>query len=78
MVTETWIESPIWNDYYLIKRSSPGRVQLVKSDSGFVQADGSISHLDLYDYLHLSPQGQRKVFEPVHDLLVQLLAESQS
>lgn len=57
---------------------SPGRVQLVKSDSGFVQADGSISHLDLYDYLHLSPQGQRKVFEPVHDLLVQLLAESQS
>jgi len=57
---------------------SPRRVQLVKSDSGFVQPDGSISHLDLYDYLHLSPQGQRKVFEPVHDLLVQLLAESQS
>jgi len=58
--------------------SPPRRAQLVKCDSDLVQADGSISHLDLYDYLHLSPQGQRKVFEPVHDLLVQLLAESQS
>ena len=79
-------------------------------EPGFVRADGTISHHDLYDYLHLTQKGimsqilkfisaQRKnfsciclylqihfhtifnfvgydrAFEPVNDLLLQLLAE---
>ncbi len=52
------------------------RVQLVNTAPDFVQPDGTISHLDMYDYLHLTPNGYRRVFEPLHDLLLQLLAES--
>lgn len=52
------------------------RVQLVNTAPDFVLPDGTISHLDMYDYLHLTPNGYRKVFEPLHDLLLQLLAES--
>ena len=76
-------------------------------EPGFVRADGTISHHDLYDYLHLTQKGimsqilifvsaQRyacvftcksifirffnfvgydRAFEPVNDLLLQLLAE---
>jgi hypothetical protein len=29
------------------------------------------------DYLHLTPQGYLKAFEPVHELLCQLLAEGE-
>ena len=49
------------------------RTQLITTDwSSFVQADQTISHLDMYDYLHLTPKGYRKVFGPVHELLLQL------
>ena len=52
------------------------RTQLITTDwSSFVQADQTISHLDMYDYLHLTPKGYRKVFGPVHELLLQLLNE---
>ena len=52
------------------------RVQLVNTAPDFVQPDGTISHLDMYDYLHLTPNGYRRVFEPLLTLLEQLLAES--
>ena len=54
------------------------RAQLVNLDAGFVQADGSISHHDLFDYLHLSQKGYDRAFEPVNELLLQLLAEFES
>lgn len=59
----------------LVRLLAPlSRVQLVNTDSaGLLQPDGSISHLDMYDYLHLTPRGYRRVFEPVYDLLLQLL-----
>ena len=76
-------------------------------EPGFVRADGTISHHDLYDYLHLTQKGivfvviiefysfrlcmcphmqiryyaifnlagYDRAFEPVNDLLLQLLAE---
>ena len=54
------------------------RAQLVNIDANFVQADGSISHHDMHDYLHLTQKGYDKAFEPVNDLLIQLLTESET
>ena len=52
------------------------RAQLIDIDQGgFVQPDGSISHHDMYDYLHLTQKGYDKAFEPVNELLQQLLSE---
>lgn len=51
------------------------RAQLVNIDAGFVQTDGTILHHDLYDYLHLTQKGYDKAFEPVNELLSQLLSE---
>ena len=48
------------------------------SDANFVQADGTISHHDMHDYLHLTQKGYDKAFEPVNDLLIQLLTESET
>ncbi|XP_019948677.1 platelet-activating factor acetylhydrolase IB subunit gamma isoform X1 [Paralichthys olivaceus] len=33
---------------------------------GFVHSNGSISHQDMYDYLHLTPQGYQAVCQPLH------------
>ena len=52
------------------------RAQLINIDPGFIQADGTISHHDLLDYLHLTQSGYDRAFEPVNDLLQQLMAEA--
>lgn len=51
------------------------KVQIVAIDKGMVQVDGTISHHDMYDYLHLTNAGSKKAFEPVYDLCSQILAE---
>ena len=38
-------------------------------------ADGSIDYRDMYDYLHLTWQGYRKVSEPVYELLTQIIMD---
>jgi len=38
---------------------------------------GTISHHDMWDYLHLTKSGYSKAFEPVYDLLLQLLGEGE-
>nr|ADD38229.1 Platelet-activating factor acetylhydrolase IB subunit gamma [Lepeophtheirus salmonis] len=53
------------------------RAQFVNSDSGLVQPDGTISHHDMFDYFHPTQKGYEKVFDPVYDLLLQLLSESE-
>ncbi|XP_075215737.1 platelet-activating factor acetylhydrolase alpha [Lycorma delicatula] len=53
------------------------RVEVVAADKGLVQPDGTISHLDLPDYLHLSDSGYRKAFNELHELLIQLLSEGE-
>jgi len=53
------------------------RVQTVRCDKGLVGADGTISHHFMPDYLHLSDIGYRQSFEPLHDLLQQLLTEEE-
>lgn len=45
--------------------------------SGLVQADGTISHHDMFDYLNLTNAGYKKVFEPIYDLLSQILNENE-
>lgn len=54
------------------------RAQLVQTGTNFVQADGTISHHDMFDYLRLTQKGYDKAFEPVNELLLQLLSESES
>lgn len=54
------------------------RVQIVTIGKGLVRTDGSISHHDMFDYKNLTNTGARKVFEPVHDLLSQILNENNS
>ena len=45
------------------------RAQVVDFDgAGLVQADGSISHHDMYDYLHLTQKGYEKAFEQVRGI----------
>lgn len=63
----------------LLKPSLEGKpkVELVSIDKGFIQPDGSISHHDMYDYLILTNTGSKKAFEPVYDLILQLLNEGE-
>lgn len=53
------------------------KVQIVSVDSGLIQSDGTISHHDMFDYLNLTNVGSKKVFEPVWDLLHQILTENE-
>ncbi|XP_066946779.1 platelet-activating factor acetylhydrolase IB subunit alpha2 [Macrobrachium rosenbergii] len=50
--------------------------QVVNINRDLVLGDGTIDHRDMYDYLHLTWQGYRRAFEPVFELLTQLLHES--
>lgn len=52
-------------------------VQVVQLAGGLVRTDGSISHHDMHDYLQLTTAMAYKVFEPVHDLLHQVLNENE-
>ncbi|CAN7983528.1 unnamed protein product [Ixodes hexagonus] len=56
-------------------KGEPG-VQLVDLDPGFVRPDGTISHHDMFDFNHLSKQGYKAAFEPLAELLAQLLREA--
>lgn len=53
------------------------KVELVQIDNGFIQPDGTISHHDMHDYLLLTNSGSKKAFEPVYELLLQLLNENE-
>lgn len=53
------------------------KVQIVCVDGGLIQSDGTISHHDMFDYLNLTNVGSKKVFEPVWDLLHQILTENE-
>lgn len=53
------------------------KVQTVQIDKGLVQLDGTISHHDMFDYLNLTNTGCKKVFEPIFDLLSQILNENE-
>lgn len=51
------------------------RIQIVPIEKGLIQQDGTISHLDLFDYLNLTNNGAKKCFEPIHDLISQVCSK---
>lgn len=53
------------------------KVQIIDISRGLLQADGSISHHDMYDYLNLTNAASKKVFEPVWEVLQQILNENE-
>ncbi|XP_026337992.1 platelet-activating factor acetylhydrolase IB subunit alpha1 isoform X2 [Ursus americanus] len=53
------------------------RAHFLDADPGFVHSDGTISHHDMYDYLHLSRLGYTPVCRALHSLLLRLLAQDQ-
>lgn len=65
------------NDLIRKQVSPMPKVEVVAIDKGFVQPDGTISHHDMYDYLLLTNAGCRKAFEPVYEILLQLLNEDE-
>jgi len=52
-------------------------VEIVNSDKALIQSDGTISFHDMPDFLHPSDTGYRKVFEPLYELLIQLLYDNE-
>lgn len=54
------------------------KVEVVSIHNGFVRSDGTISHHDMHDYLLLTNSASKKAFEPVHELLLQLLSEGET
>ncbi|XP_002028478.2 platelet-activating factor acetylhydrolase IB subunit beta homolog [Drosophila persimilis] len=63
----------------LVKEMTKGmdRVQTVAIDKGLVQCDGTISHHDMFDYKNLTNTGAKKIFEPLYELLSQILNENE-
>ncbi|KAM8846437.1 platelet-activating factor acetylhydrolase IB subunit gamma isoform 1-T2 [Synchiropus picturatus] len=53
--------------------SSLPHASFLNVDPGFVHSDGSISHQDMYDYLHLTPHAYQMVCKPLHAYLKTLL-----
>ncbi|XP_007905503.1 platelet-activating factor acetylhydrolase IB subunit beta [Callorhinchus milii] len=51
-------------------------MQFLNVDGDFVHSDGTISHHDMFDYLHLTQIGYAKVAKPLYELLIQLLEET--
>ena len=65
------------NDIVKEKLQGLSKVQIVDISKGLVQSDGTISHHDLHDYLNLTNAAAKKLFEPVWELLTQILNEIQ-
>ncbi|XP_037079874.1 LOW QUALITY PROTEIN: platelet-activating factor acetylhydrolase IB subunit beta-like [Pollicipes pollicipes] len=65
------------NELLAGRLASLERTQLLADYSELVSADGQIDHQDMADYLHLTPEGYSKVFEPVYDLILQILNEKE-
>lgn len=60
------------------KAQAMSKVEMLSVGQGLVQPDGTISHHDMYDYLHLTNTGYEKAFEPLAELLQQLLSEGEA
>ncbi|CRK91002.1 CLUMA_CG004690, isoform A [Clunio marinus] len=65
------------NELMKEKLQSMKKVQIVDISKGLVQLDGTISHHDLHDYLNLTNAASKKLFEPIWDLLNQILNENE-
>lgn len=66
------------NDLLRKKVANLEKVEVVSIDKGFIQTDGCISHHDMHDYLLPTNAACRKAFEPIYELLLQILTEGDS
>lgn len=53
--------------------SSLPHASFLNVDPGFVHSNGTISHQDMYDYLHLTPVGYQAVCDILHARLKSML-----
>ena len=65
------------NEYLRQNLSSKRRIEIIAASKTLIQADGSISHHDMPDYLSLTEAGYRKIFEPIYELILQLFGENE-
>ncbi|CAK1603002.1 unnamed protein product [Parnassius mnemosyne] len=65
------------NQLLFEKVNNMNKVEMVFIDKGFIQSDGTISHHDMHDYLIPTNAACRKAFEPIYDLLQQILSEGE-
>lgn len=49
---------------------------MVTVNTGLLQSDDTLSAQDMLDYLHPTDSCYRKIFEPVHELLLHILGEA--
>lgn len=64
------------NELVRHKLASSPKVEIIQASKTLIQADGSISHHDMPDYLLLTEAGYRKIFEPIYELILQLFGEN--
>lgn len=58
------------------KVKSISRLEVITVNTGLLQSDETLSAQDMLDYLHPSDSCYWKIFEPVHELLLQILGEA--
>lgn len=58
------------------KVKSLSRLEVITVNTGLLQSDDTLSAQDMLDYLHPTDTCYRKIFEPVHELLLQILGEA--
>ncbi|XP_025423022.1 platelet-activating factor acetylhydrolase IB subunit beta-like [Sipha flava] len=58
------------------KVKSISRLEVITVNTGLLQSDDTLSAQDMLDYLHPTDSCYRKIFEPVHELLLQILGEA--
>ncbi|XP_065200931.1 platelet-activating factor acetylhydrolase IB subunit beta homolog [Planococcus citri] len=70
-------KNDIVNELLRQKLASFSKVEVIGAGKTLCQNDGTISHHDMLDYLTLTEAGYRKVFEPIYELILQLMGENE-
>lgn len=52
------------------------KLEVITVNTGLLQSDDTLSAQDMLDYLHPTDSCYRKIFEPVHELLLHILGEA--
>ncbi|KAI5708699.1 hypothetical protein M8J76_001434 [Diaphorina citri] len=62
---------------YIVLTVNRSRLEFISHDISDLVSDDRISAGDFFDFLRLTESGSRKVFGPIHDIIVQLLSEDE-